>query len=69
MCKRCDDEADRASSLREDEPCEVGDHDYGEAADWPAGLVADSEIHCQNCGWSMADIKAKEQADIDSGVA
>ena len=62
MCKRCDDRQAQAEIdlNREDEPCPDGDHDYGEAGDWPAEHLKDSDILCQNCGWSLTAIKERD---------
>jgi hypothetical protein len=65
VCKRCDDRAVQAEIdlNREDEPCPEGQHDYGEAGEWPAGHLKDSDIYCQNCGWTLAAIKDHDDHD------
>lgn len=56
MCAQCDKFAEAVDSYREDEPCDEGECDYGEQAEWPAGFFKDSEIYCLNCGWTLAAV-------------
>ena len=71
MCKRCEDYADQKRNTAEDEPCPPGDHDFGEAEEWPADFWTDAmkEFHeCRNCGWTVARIEEHEQEQIDESA-
>ncbi len=66
MCRNCDKREEAANLNREAEPCEPGNHDYGEDGEWEEGLLSNSEIHCRNCGWDLEMIMEHEAQDVQA---